>query len=278
MLSLSNTFKIYYKFLKLINKFFYLNFPKQYGIYLYLINLTLLPLKILLVKLNIDVSFSGKDQDFWVIYKIFKKKKNGYFVDLAASNGILGSNTFLLERKYGWKGISIEPNPISFKKLIKNRNSHNVNKVVTSKDNKIVEFVFNGDIGGIIGENYDNKPSKRSKLINSLRQKNKVKKLYSQSLKTILEKYSAPKIIDYLSLDVEGSEFDILKDFPFKEYKFLSMTIERPTEELNKLLFRNDYLFVKNHKVDSFYVHKDMKDKIDLSIFSEFEQLGSKKW
>ena len=56
------------------------------------------------------------------------------------------------------------------------------------------------------------------------------------------------------------------------------MTIERPPAELNKLLFKNGYLFVKNHKVDTFYVHQDMKDKIDSSIFSEFEQLGSKKW
>ena len=111
-----------------------------------------------------------------------------------------------------------------------------------------------------------------------MRKNNCVEKLSSLSLETILEKYSAPKVIDYLSLDVEGSEFDVLKDFPFEKYKFLSITIERPPEKLNKLLFENDYIFVKNHKVDTFYVHKDIRDKLDASIFLEFEQLGPKKW
>ena len=266
------------RFFKLINKFFYLNFPKQYGKYQYLKNLTLLPLKIILVKLNIDSSFSSKDQDYWVINEIFNKKNNGYFVDLAATSGILESNTYLLEKRYGWKGICIEPNPKFFKKLIKNRNCSKANNVVTSSDNEMIEFVYNGFVGGIIGENFDNKPSKRGKIINSLRKNNCVEKLSSLSLETILENYSAPKIIDYLSLDVEGSEFDVLKNFPFEKYKFLSITIERPPEKLNRLLFENGYIFVKNHKVDTFYVHQDIKDKLDPSIFQEFKQLGPKKW
>ena len=54
------------------------------------------------------------------------------------------------------------------------------------------------------------------------------------------EKANAPKVIDYLSLDVEGAELEVLKNFPFKKYKFLSMKIERPSKELNKILFKMD--------------------------------------
>ena len=263
---------------KLINKFFYLNFPKQYGKYQYFKNLTLLPFKLFLIKLKIDTSFSSKDQDYWVIHEIFRKKKNGYFVDLASTSGILENNTFLLEKLYGWRGICIEPNPIFFKKLLKNRICNKENAVVTDLDNSKVEFVFNGGIGGIIGEDFDNKPSRRGNLIKELRKNNSVEKLSTLTLKTILDKYSAPKIIDYLSLDVEGAEFEVLKNFPFDEYKFLSITIERPPERLNKLLFENGYLFVKNHKVDTFYIHQDIKEKLDPSIFLKFEQIGPKKW
>ena len=262
----------------LINRFFYLNFPKQYGKFQYIKNISFLPFKLLLVKSKYDASFSSKDQDFWVIEEIFKRKKNGYFVDLAATSGVLENNTFLLERLYGWDGICIEPNPNFFNRLLNNRCCFKENSVVTSDDNEKVEFVFNGGTGGIIGENYDNKLSKRSALISKLKKNKRVAKLSSLSLKTILDKYNAPKIIDYLSLDVEGAEYDVFKNFPFNKYKFLSMTIERPPKKLNDLLFANGYIFVKNHKVDTFYIHSDIKDSLDPSIFTPFIQLEQKKW
>lgn len=266
------------RFLNSINKFFYLNFPKQYGSYQYCKNLILLPIKIILVKFKLETSFSSKDQDYWVIRDIFKKKRNGYFVDLASTSGVLENNTYLLEKLFSWEGICIEPNPKFYKKLTQNRSCHTENRVVTSLDDEKIEFVFNGGIGGIIGENYDNKLSKRGSIINKLRKNNCVKNLSSLSLKTILDKYGAPNIIDYLSLDVEGAEFDVLMNFPFNEYKFLALTIERPSKELNQLLFKNGYLFVKNHKVDTFYVHQDMACNLNPTIFKEFEQVGPKKW
>ena len=132
----------------------------------------------------------------------------------------------------------------------------------------------------------------------------------------VLKKNKAPKVIDYLkmmnideiikSLDLqenketgeltivqiqkkdgstkdvvkvreEGAETEVLKNFPFSKYKFLALTIERPTKRLNKILFKNGYVFVKNHKVDSFYVHENLKNlsRIEKKPFS---QIGRKKW
>ena len=85
----------------------------------------------------------------------------------------------------------------------------------------------------------------------------------------------APKVIDYFSLDVEGAEENIIKNFPFNEYKILSMTIERPTPKINEILKSNERLFVKNYKVDSFYINKILKDKIDIE-FEKFSQLDKK--
>jgi hypothetical protein len=42
----------------------------------------------------------------------------------------------------------------------------------------------------------------------------------------MLNKYNAPKIIDFLSIDTEGSEFKILKNFNFEAYKFRVICIE----------------------------------------------------
>ena len=51
-------------------------------------------------------------------------KKKGYFVEFGAQNGIDHSNSYLLEKKFGWKGILAEPSKGSQKKLIENRDSH----------------------------------------------------------------------------------------------------------------------------------------------------------
>ena len=63
-----------------------------------------------------------KGQDRWIIDTIFNYKKNGYFIDLAATDGIKINNTYLIEKKLNWKGICIEPNPKYYKELKKNRN------------------------------------------------------------------------------------------------------------------------------------------------------------
>ena len=84
---------------------------------------------------------------------------------------------------------------------------------------------------------------------------------FTRTIFEILEKNNSPKIINYLSLDVEGSETVVLKNFPFNKYIFESMTIERPSKELNKILFKNGYLFVKNFKADTFYIHNSLLKK-----------------
>ena len=77
----------------------------------------------------------------------------------------------------------------------------------------------------------------------------------------ILDECKAPKIIEFLSLDVEGSETDIMINFPFNKYIFLTMVIERPSDELNNYFIRNDYKIVKvKPKGDTFYIHRSIND------------------
>ena len=78
-------------------------------------------------------------------------------------------------------------------------------------------------------------------------------------------------------MDVEGAETDVLKNFNFQRYKFLSITIERPTVKLNKILFENGYTFVKNFKVDSFYVHNSIENFEQIKK-EKFFQLPPKSW
>lgn len=202
---------------------------------------------------------SQKGQDEWVIKEIFNYKQNGYFVDLAASDGITINNTWVLEKHLNWDGICIEPNMIFYDSLIKIRNCLASNFVIDKNDDDMVDFRSdNMWSGGIVDHDTDNNKSFRAgQLKKAVIYQRKTKKL-----ETLLNESNAPEVIDYLSLDVEGAETRILKGFSFNKYTFLSMTIERPTLELEKVLFDNGYVFVrkskKGNEFDAFYVHKSI--------------------
>lgn len=68
---------------------------------------------------------------------------------------------------------------------------------------------------------------------------------YTAPIRSVLQQFHVPKVIDYMSLDVEGSEFDVMKDFPFEEYTIRLMTIERPSKELKNLLQSKGYSQLK---------------------------------
>jgi len=103
-----------------------------------------------------------------------------------------------------------------------------------------VSVKFRGVFGGIVGKISEN-------LANRKKEPDAVEeKRYTAPLKAVLEKFNVPKIIDYLSLDTEGSEYLIMQNFPFDEYSIKVMTVERPSQELKELLEQHGYLFLKD--------------------------------
>tara|TARA_B110000858_G_C17620708_1_gene388852 strand:+ start:58 stop:735 length:678 start_codon:yes stop_codon:yes gene_type:complete len=218
-----------------------------------------------------------KGQDEWIIDTIFKYKKNGYFIDLAATDGLKINNTLILEKALNWSGICIEPNPIYYEKLKKNRNC-NVTNIVVDKENDI-EIIFridNGELGGIVDIDTDNNEKYRGDQLKNAT----ILKLKTKTLEYVLDKFNAPEVIDYLSLDVEGAEERVLTNFPFNKYTFLAMTIERPTPELEKVLFDNGYVFVmvsKKLPFDTFYVHKTIPN-FDQIVKEPYTPTPRKDW
>lgn len=174
------------------------------------------------------------------IFTLLHNKSDGFFVDLAANDAILLSNTYSLEKR-GWEGICIEPNDYYWRNLTHFRpNCRIVGAVVGSERNQPIYFYFAaGDHGGIAGGGFDNGPKfiKDSSLA------------YTVTLHEILQRYRASMTddylkttstgkftIDYLSLDVEGAEAFILEGFPLNEYTIHLITVERPKEPLRVLL------------------------------------------
>lgn len=188
--------------------------------------------------------FSQCGQDKWVIKDILKFKRGGFFLDLAAGDGINISNTYVLEKRYGWNGICIEASDNLFSKLKENRSCICENACIDGKEHTVKFIERNGFSGGIVDSNTDNKVATDYVL----------KK--TTTLKKILQKHNAPRIIDYFSLDVEGAETRIMEGFPFKDYVFSAMTIERPSKLLKFILKREGYIVVGVNPCDKLYIHK----------------------
>lgn len=85
-------------------------------------------------------------------------------------------------------------------------------------------------------------------------------------------------MIDFLSLDIEGAEYIALKLFPFDEYIFRCMVIERPNRQLNLLLHRHNYRQVAHLNYDVVYMHADFLNELNLDPKIRFMFTPRKGW
>lgn len=173
-------------------------------------------------------SVSQLGQDLWVLEKT-NRKRDGFFVEFGATDGVLLSNTWLLETGFGWSGICAEPNPKFFEDLRKNRKCIVSDACIGRTSGETVEFIL-ADIYGSISDYamLDSHKGRRS----AYRSVGDVVYLETVSLDDFLTQNNAPKEIDYLSIDTEGSEFDILSAFPFDKWKIRLITVEHNFTEL----------------------------------------------
>jgi FkbM family methyltransferase len=193
----------------------------------------------------------GQDKD---VLEFYKNKKNGFFVEIGASDGIKLSNTYLLEKKYDWKGICVEPIPAKYQLLCKNRKNSNCSDCAVYNESDL-ELEFD------IANNFDllSGISSHIDCHNNAVNKNKKQIIVKTiTMNDLLEKYNAPTFIEYLSLDTEGSEYEILKSINFDKYKFGLIHVEHNYIEprrtqMKELLLKNKYSFIKENKWDDYY-------------------------
>ncbi|WP_337267337.1 FkbM family methyltransferase [Oryzifoliimicrobium ureilyticus] len=205
-------------------------------------------------------------QDLWVCFELGEKRE-GYFVEFGATNGFKNSNTWLLETKFGWRGILAEPNPLWHADLIHNRRTHIEHKCVSSKTGDVVSFITTNDtdpeLSGIASS------SEGDHFAETRRAGQRIE-LETISLDDMLDKYDAPAAIDYMSVDTEGSELDILSAYSFR-HKFKLMSVENnPKNEtaIDNLLASKGYLrvFRQFSQWDSWYVSAEMRARQDVTI------------
>jgi FkbM family methyltransferase len=198
------------------------------------------------------------NQDINII-KFYDNKKNGFFIEIGASDGINFSNTYLLEKEYNYKGICVEPIPEHYKNLVINRpNSICCDKAVYSISDLILDFDIANNLDLLSGISICIDTFKES--IDSNKTTIQVKTI---SLNDLLYTNNAPNFIEYLSLDTEGSEYEILKNFNFSNYIFGLIDVEHNYQEprrsqIKDLLIKNGYIYIGENKWDDCYKHNSL--------------------
>jgi FkbM family methyltransferase len=223
--------------------------------------------------------FSQFKQDY-IVDKFFNGKKNGVFVDIGAHDGVSFSNTYFFETKRKWDGICIEPIPEIFDKLKQNRKCHLVNGVIY-QSNEYLDFkrIYGSAemLSGIV--NYEDKrDEERTKIaLNKYGGHSDIIKVQGYILSEILQKFNI-ETVDYLSLDIEGGEFEVLESIDFDKIRIKYLTIENNYNDLRirKLMKLKKYIFVFHYGADDFFTKKELYkkslffDKIIFLIWLEF--------
>jgi len=192
-------------------------------------------------------NYSQANQDLFVLYFTNYIGKKGFFVEIGAGDSLGISNTYLLE-KIGWTGILVDPvdynnENMKLRKCIKD------NRCVYSKTGLKIPF---GEINNfnVIPESLQ--PKNFSGILEHLHSHNKsidgfsgltVKEVETISLNDLLKQYNAPNKIDYISIDTEGSEFEIIRNFDFNKYDVEVFTVEH-----NNANFREDIITLLNYR------------------------------
>lgn len=159
-------------------------------------------------------------------------KRKGFFVEFGATNGVDLSNTYLLEKSYAWSGIVAEPGRVWHDALHQSRSCHIETKCVWTKSGEVLTFneVDHAEFSTITsfsGCDYHEETRKNCKSYD----------VETISLLDMLKKYNAPRRIDYLSIDTEGSELDILSAFDFSQYDISVITCEHNHTESRQKIY-----------------------------------------
>ena len=217
--------------------------------------------------------FKNKRKTYYGHHELDKKLKRylnyerGFFVELGANDGIKQSNTFYFEKNLGWNGVLIEPIKTKYLKCLKYRSPKNYfyNNAcvgINFKRDKI-KMIYSDLMSSIDDKKIINKidAKKHAKDGEKYLLKNeKIEEFWvsTRTLNDILQEVNTPKLIDFLSLDVEGSELEVLNGIDFRVYNFKFILVEsRDDDEIIKYLSNKNYNFLeKISKRDLIFKYK----------------------
>jgi FkbM family methyltransferase len=198
----------------------------------------------------LERSRSQLRQDLFALAEV-DFREGGFFIEFGATDGVELNNTWLMEKDFGWSGILAEPARGWHVELKRNRNCIIDTRCVWRASGETLQFTE-----APRGEN-----SAISSFVKTTRKLRGTQyDVETVSLNDLLSDHKAPDVIDFASIDTEGSEFDILNAFDFDRWQFRVMVIEHnfapQRADIHALLTSKGYrrVFEEISRFDDWYV------------------------
>jgi len=207
--------------------------------------------------------------DKWVSRAVYPGKRNGFFIEAGAGNGVFNSSCYALERHFGWRGICIEPHERLYRQCLRKRPGSTVINTALSDRNGSDVFV-EAATSGFSGLKKNLQATEQM-----AQSEGWVKdqwrtggpwierQVETSTLRGLLKKHEVPATIDYIALDIEGAEYAALEDFPFDEYRVGCLSVEGAL--CDDLLEARGFVRVRNPYNGSgpwehYFLHPDLVD------------------
>ena len=186
--------------------------------------------------------------------------KNPSYMDIGAHHPWWLNNTYLFYKR-GLKGVNIEPDPVLFNTIAKNRpRDININKGVGfKKKNEMADFyVMSSRALNTFSKEEAERISREGNI-----KIDEVRQIELLNINDIFSKYYPGKTLDFLSMDVEGLDLKILESLNFDEHKPNILCVET-------LIFTEERIIKKNQEVISFLLEHEYVNYADTSINTIF--------
>lgn len=171
------------------------------------------------------ISYSQDQQDLYLYNRFFKNTKKGFYVDIGAHDGISLSNTYAYEL-LGWSGICIEPLEGPYASLITNRKCKCIKGVISDSNEEYLDFCsiegYPEMLSGIIDCYSDSHKIRIINECNNHQTSRKKIKVRNYKFSDVIDVHE----IDFLDIDTEGNELNILKTIDFNKYNIHIISVE----------------------------------------------------
>ncbi len=220
--------------------------------------------KIRLKLFGSQVVYSQNGEDIILLSIINKPNYKGFYIDIGANHPKKLNNTYLLNR-LGWHGINIEPNPFNLQLFKKKRPKDiNLNIGISSTESILPFYLFKEDTLSTFDKEIADKYELMGHKIKS------VLNIDTKRLENVLDFYVQDKHIDFMSIDTEGYDLEILKTNNWNKYRpsfILLETLEyeknkrgeKVNEEYDSFMKEIRYRKIAETYINTLYINEDYK-------------------
>ncbi|QIK38603.1 FkbM family methyltransferase [Caldichromatium japonicum] len=205
--------------------------------------------------------YSQHGQDQYLHKTLFPNRRDGFFIEFGALDGLLDSNTLFFEQQLGWSGILIEPNPDAFALLKRHRPACQLENIAISDENGMLPFIkIAGNFYGWSGLECNLEPQHRQRIEQYI-QPQEIHRIMVEvhDLYWLVDKYGLTHV-DLISIDTEGTEERIMRAFPWQRLTVSVFCIENNFDNYNisDLMANHGYIKTARIGTDDIFVHRSL--------------------